>query len=181
MSEHEKVEGSGYRENVDSTDSERPIPEFGSCGTLVRYPRARLYGVPQNVISTLLNYNRMAKGLETSALEIALRTGGLAYSDKGPYTCFVPSERAFAMLSNECTENIFSDQEKLLKVLKNHTVRGKIMYKDIKKASTIKNLADKDLKVDTAEEAGIGGAKILCPDILAGNGVIHVIDTVLRD
>jgi uncharacterized surface protein with fasciclin (FAS1) repeats len=123
----------------------------------------------------------MAKGLETAALEIALRTGGLAYSDKGPYTCFVPSEKAFAMLSNECAEKLFRDQEKLLKVLKNHTVRGKIMYKDIKKASTIKNLADNDLKVDTAEEAGISGAKILYPDILAGNGVIHVIDTVLTD
>ena len=44
------------------------------------------------------------------------------------------------MLSNECTENIFSDQEKLLKVLKNHTVRENIMCKDIKKASTIRNL-----------------------------------------
>jgi hypothetical protein len=175
------AEGTADREKVDSKNVERPMPEFGPCGTIGRSIRNTLNGVPNNVISTLIDYDQRDRGLEAVAIEIALRTGGLAYSEKGPFTCFVPTERAFTMLSYEDIDSLFGDDKKLLETLKSHTARGKILYKDIKKEAAIKNLANKDLKIDLSGEGKCHGPKILYPDIMAGNGIIHIIDAVVTE
>jgi uncharacterized surface protein with fasciclin (FAS1) repeats len=178
MYEYRSAEWPINRDSVDSMECECPVPEFENCNTLGRSTRANWNGVRNNDI-TALDYDRGTMDLEAATLEVALRTGGLVYGVKGPYTCFVPSGKAFALLSKEYAENLFRDEKKLVEVLKSHTVRGKIMYKDIKKAKTVKNLAGKELKIDSSDEASVGGAKIISPDIEAGNGVIHIIDTLL--
>ncbi len=181
MDESKKMEGTAQRERVDCSVVEWPMPEFGPCGTIGRSNRNTLSGAPNNVISTFINYDEKDQRLEAAAIEIALRTGGLAYSDKGPFTCFVPTERAFTMLSYEDVDALFGNDEKMMETLKGHTVKGKIMLNDIRKGATVTNLANKDLKIDLSREGTIGGPRILYPDILVGNGVIHVIDAVMTN
>ncbi|MEM3941623.1 MAG: fasciclin domain-containing protein [Candidatus Bathyarchaeia archaeon] len=67
---------------------------------------------------------------------------------------------------------------KLIEVLKYHVVEGVYCLADAFKIGKLKTLQGKELKLDL-ETCSVNGAEMLEGDIVADNGVIHVIDTVL--
>jgi uncharacterized surface protein with fasciclin (FAS1) repeats len=100
----------------------------------------------------------------------------------GPYTVFAPTDEAFAKLPAGTVESLLKDIPALTKILTYHVVPGKVL------ASTVVTLDGK--KVATVNGASVtisvnnGGvkvdnAKVLTTDVLADNGVIHVIDSVI--
>ncbi len=101
--------------------------------------------------------------------------------DKGPFTVFAPTDEAFKKLPEGTVEDLLKpeNKEKLAGILAYHVVPGKVMAADVKtmKAKTA-NGADLDVKVD-GDTVMVNNAKVIKTDIVASNGVIHVIDTVL--
>ncbi|MDH5539268.1 MAG: fasciclin domain-containing protein [Rhizobacter sp.] len=113
-------------------------------------------------------------------LATALGAAGLVdtLKGKGPFTVFAPTDEAFAKIPKADLDKLLADKAKLTAVLTYHVVPGKVMAKDVK-AGKVKTVQGSDLTVATAGGVMVDGAKVTATDIVADNGVIHVIDSVV--
>ena len=97
----------------------------------------------------------------------------------GPFTVFAPTDTAFAAVPADTLNALLADKEKLKKVLLYHVVPGTLMAKQLK-AGDLKTAEGAALKLtDTAGVFTVNDANIAAADVVASNGVIHVIDKVL--
>lgn len=115
----------------------------------------------------------------TAALDAAGKTEML--KEKGPYTVFAPSDDAFAKLPKGTVEDLLKPENKakLGKILAYHVVAGKVMAADVKTMmAKTANGAELDIKVK-GKTVMVNDAKVVKADVIASNGVIHVIDKVL--
>jgi len=98
---------------------------------------------------------------------------------EGPFTVFAPTDAAFAKLPAGTVEALLADKEKLAKVLTYHVVAGKVTAADVKPGS-VKTVQGQSLRVTTKGGAVmVDGARVTTADVMASNGVIHVIDSVV--
>ena len=113
-------------------------------------------------------------------LAAALTAAGLidTLKGKGPFTVFAPTDAAFAKIPKADLDALLADKAKLTSVLTYHVVPGKVMAADVK-AGKVKTVQGSDLTVTTAGGVMVNQAKVTSTDIVADNGVIHVIDTVV--
>jgi uncharacterized surface protein with fasciclin (FAS1) repeats len=113
-------------------------------------------------------------------LATALGAAGLVdtLKGKGPFTVFAPTDEAFAKIPKADLDALIKDKAKLTAVLTYHVVAGKVMAADVK-AGKVKTVQGSELTVTTTGGVQVNGAKVLKTDIVADNGVIHVIDTVV--
>jgi len=111
----------------------------------------------------------------------------------GPFTVFAPTDDAFKALlesTNMTAAELLSNTD-LAKILQYHVVSGKITADDFAEFKSVDNpdlivvpTLDGDQKlsitVDTDGTITINGtAKVTLKNVMASNGVIHVIDAVL--
>jgi uncharacterized surface protein with fasciclin (FAS1) repeats len=118
-----------------------------------------------------------------STLVAAVKAAGLVetLSGAGPFTVFAPTNEAFAKVPEETLATLLSPEGKdqLTAILTYHVVPAKVMAADVKtmKAPTVESseldivVSDKGVMVDEAT--------VIETDMVASNGVIHAIDTVL--
>ena len=59
-----------------------------------------------------------------------------------------------------------------------HVVAGKVMAADVK-AGKVKTVQGSEITISTSSGVSVNNAKVIKTDIVADNGVIHVIDTVI--
>jgi uncharacterized surface protein with fasciclin (FAS1) repeats len=111
----------------------------------------------------------------------ALTEAGLIETLKGPgpYTVFAPTDAAFAKIPADQLNALLADKEMLVKVLTYHVVPGTVMAKDVK-SGAVKTVEGEALMIDVSNMGvKVNDAKVIKTDIVATNGVIHVIDTVV--
>jgi uncharacterized surface protein with fasciclin (FAS1) repeats len=115
-----------------------------------------------------------------NTLAAALQAAGLVETlkGKGPYTVFAPTDAAFAKIPKAQLDALLADKAKLTAVLTYHVVPGTVMSKDVK-AGMVKTVQGSSLTVSTMGGVKINNANVTAVDIVADNGVIHVIDTVV--
>jgi uncharacterized surface protein with fasciclin (FAS1) repeats len=113
-------------------------------------------------------------------LAAALTAAGLVdtLKGKGPFTVFAPTDEAFAKIPKADLDKLLADKAKLTAVLTYHVVPGTVMAKDVK-AGKVKTVQGSELTIATAGGVTVDGAKVTATDIVADNGVIHVIDSVV--
>jgi uncharacterized surface protein with fasciclin (FAS1) repeats len=113
-------------------------------------------------------------------LATALGAAGLVdtLKGKGPFTVFAPTDEAFAKIPKADLDALLKDKAKLTAVLTYHVVAGKVMAADVK-AGKVKTVQGSDLTVTTTGGVQVNGAHVVKTDIVADNGVIHVIDAVV--
>ncbi len=113
-------------------------------------------------------------------LAAALTAAGLIDTLKGPgpFTVFAPTDEAFAKIPKADLDKLLADKAKLSAVLTYHVVAGKVMAKDVK-AGKVKSVQGTELTIGTTGGVMVDGAKVTATDIVADNGVIHVIDSVV--
>jgi uncharacterized surface protein with fasciclin (FAS1) repeats len=126
----------------------------------------------------------VASGAENfTTLVTAVKAAGLVETlqGEGPFTVFAPTDAAFAKLPAGTVESLLKpeNREKLIAILKYHVVPGKVLAADVKtmQARTVQGQSVQ-LKV-SSEGVTVDGAKVLKTDVMADNGVIHVIDSVI--
>ncbi|MEO8006774.1 MAG: fasciclin domain-containing protein, partial [Betaproteobacteria bacterium] len=96
---------------------------------------------------------------------------------KGPFTVFAPTDEAFAKLPPESLDALLKDKKKLAAVLTYHVVPGKVMAAQVK-PGMVKTVEGQSLTITTANgDVMVDNAKVIKTDIVASNGVIHVLDT----
>lgn len=122
---------------------------------------------------------------ELSTLVSALTAAELTESLKGagPFTVFAPTNAAFEKLDPAVLADLMKpeNKDKLAAILKYHVVPGKIAAADAKGAAVdLTTLNGAVVKVDgKGDVVKVGEATVSKADIVASNGVVHVIDTVI--
>lgn len=117
-------------------------------------------------------------------LVAALKAADLvsALEGPGPFTVFAPSDAAFAKLPAGTVEGLLGDKAKLASILTFHVISGKVMAADVIKSNGAKPVTLNGETLDIVVRDGkvyVDGAQVVTADIVASNGVIHVIDKVL--
>lgn len=117
-------------------------------------------------------------------LVAAVQAAGLAdtLKGKGPFTVFAPTDEAFAKLPAGTVETLLKpeNKDKLVAILTYHVVPGKVMAADVAgKQMMVKSVQGAEITVDGKDGVTVDNAKVIKADIVADNGVIHVIDAVI--
>ena len=116
-------------------------------------------------------------------LEAAVVAAELAddLSGPGPFTVFAPTDAAFAALPAGTIEALLADPTgTLAQILLYHVVGAQALSTDLSDGQTITTLQGEDVTVAIGMNGVmINGATVVVADILATNGVVHVIDAVL--
>ena len=118
-----------------------------------------------------------------STLVAAVSAAGLVETlqGEGPFTVFAPTNAAFDALPAGLVDKLLMPENKdvLVKILTYHVVSGAIMAADVT-AGDVASVEGGMIAV-TTNDGGVqvNGASVVSPDILASNGVIHVIDAVI--
>jgi len=126
----------------------------------------------------------VASGAENfKTLVAAVKAAGLVETlqGKGPFTVFAPTDAAFAKLPAGTVESLLKpeNRDKLVAILTYHVVPGKVLAADVKtmEAKTVQGQSVKLVVSDSG--VTVDNATVVKTDIMAENGVIHVIDTVI--
>ncbi|MBK8699519.1 MAG: fasciclin domain-containing protein [Saprospiraceae bacterium] len=118
-----------------------------------------------------------------NVLEIALNTAGLAdeLEGTGPLTLFAPTDAAFAALPAGTVEALLQDpQGALTQILLYHAVGANALSGSLTNGQFITTLNGKSVSVKiNADGVFINQARVTVTDVLADNGVVHVIDAVM--
>ena len=135
---------------------------------------ASLSVMAQDIVDTAV------KAGNFKTLVAAVQAAGLVDTLKGPgpFTGFAPTDEAFAKIPKADLDALLKDKAKLTAVLTYHVVAGKVMAADVK-AGKVKTVQGSDLTVTTMGGVQVNGANVVKTDIVADNGVIHAIDTVV--
>lgn len=135
-------------------------------------------------------------------LVAALQAAGLVDTLKspGPFTVFAPTDEAFGKLPKGTVEALLKDNPKLKNVLLYHVIAGKVMANDAAKLKSAKTVQGQEIKIDASGKSELGrndpafdrdsvhwhrnlllndGSYIVKANVMADNGVIHVINAVL--
>jgi len=132
-----------------------------------------------DIINTLITagtFKRFVSAVQAAELVDTLR-GGL-------FTVFAPDDQAFAKLPSNTIEGLLKDTPKLTAVLMYHIVAGKLPIDEISKIDTVKTIQGQEINVNAQKwhlhvNPKINNANITDTDIVADNGLIQVLDSVL--
>ncbi|MDZ4791858.1 MAG: fasciclin domain-containing protein [Hyphomicrobiales bacterium] len=119
-----------------------------------------------------------------TTLVAAVQAAGLVETLKGagPFTVFAPTDDAFKKLPEGTVEMLLKpeNKDKLVSILTYHALSGKVMSADIAgKSMMVKSVQGSEISVDATNGVKVDGANVVTADIIATNGVIHVIDAVI--
>ena len=130
----------------------------------------------QNIVQTALaagQFTTLASLLTKAGLVDTLSTGG-------PFTVFAPTDAAFAKVPKATLDALAANPAQLKSVLLYHVVPGTVKAADVVKLTSAKTLEGRSVAIKVADgSVYVDKAKVTTPDVMASNGVIHVIDSVL--
>jgi len=117
-------------------------------------------------------------------LVAAVGAAGLVETLKspGPFTVFAPTDAAFAALPKGTVENLLKPENKdqLVKILTYHVVPGAVTSDQLAgKRLNVATVQGQTVHIDARRGVHVSNARVTTADIIASNGVIHVIDKVL--
>ncbi len=120
------------------------------------------------------NFKTLVAAVEAAGLVDTLK-------GEGPFTVFAPTDDAFKALPAGTVDTLLKDPKgDLTQILLYHVLPGKVMAADVKDGLEAKTVQGSPVtfKID-GQNVMINQAKIVTTDIVASNGVIHVIDAVI--
>lgn len=128
-----------------------------------------------DIVETAVNagtFNTLVKAVEAAELVEILKS-------PGPYTVFAPTDEAFAKLPEGTLDSLLQDIPKLKRILTYHVAFGDVRAEDLMQIEEAETVEGSIVAIDSSEGIKVNDAKVVKTDVLADNGVIHVIDGVL--
>lgn len=119
-----------------------------------------------------------------ATLLAAAGAAGLAdtLASGGPFTVFAPTDEAFAKLPAGTLDSLLKpeNRDQLVSILKYHVVPGRVLAADVTGLTSATTIGGQSLPIQVSGgSVHVGGAGVTATDIMALNGVIHVIDSVM--
>lgn len=131
-------------------------------------------------VGTVVDVAASTDGFGT--LVTAVTEAGLVdtLNGEGPFTVFAPTDEAFAALPPGVLDALLlpENQETLAKILTYHVVPGQVLAADIADGD-VATVEGQTIALSTADGVTVNGATVIQADVVADNGVIHVIDSVI--
>jgi uncharacterized surface protein with fasciclin (FAS1) repeats len=122
------------------------------------------------------SFNTLVAAVRAADLEATLRS-------PGPWTVFAPRDEAFTRLPLGTVETLLqtANREQLRSILSYHVVQGTLGSTSLATLTEVTTVNGQRLAIKRTPSGGltVGDANVVTADIVASNGVIHVIDTVL--
>jgi len=127
------------------------------------------------MLATDDRFSTLRAALDSTRLDSVLATDG-------PLTLFAPPDEAFAALPPGTMETLMADdRERLRALLARHIVRGRLAVSDRASPRSVVTMRGDTLSLRPARsDSTIENASFLDRNIEAANGLLHVVDTVLR-
>ena len=150
------------------------VPEAGETEVTVTGEPAAL-----NLVETAVGagtFETLVAALELTGLDEVLA------DESTSFTVFAPTDDAFAALGSDTVDALFDDPDALMNILLFHVLPGSV------NSATAIGLAGSSVDAANGEALTISvtdgalfvnSSEVITPDIIASNGVIHVIDAVL--
>jgi uncharacterized surface protein with fasciclin (FAS1) repeats len=137
---------------------------------------ARQAGTEADIVQTAVaagKFKTLTKLLKRAGLVSALQ-------QPGPYTVFAPTDAAFKKVPKKTLNTLLHNKAKLKAVLLYHVVAGKVTAADVVKLQSAKTLNGKSVRIRVSgSNVFVNKSKVTKADVMASNGVIHVINRVL--
>ncbi|MCL4160454.1 UNVERIFIED_CONTAM: hypothetical protein GTU68_025592 [Idotea baltica] len=119
-----------------------------------------------------------------TTLVAAVKAAGLVETLKGdgPFTVFAPTDEAFAKIDADTIKSLLKPENKakLASILTYHVVSGRVAAADVVKLQSAKTVNGAEVTIKVVDgSVMIDGAKVVATDIDCGNGIIHIIDSVI--
>ncbi|MGR5118298.1 fasciclin domain-containing protein [Vibrio astriarenae] len=119
-----------------------------------------------------------------TTLVAAVKAAGLVETLKGegPFTVLAPTDDAFAALPEGTIDMLLmpENKDKLIAILTYHVIPAKAMAEDVVKLTTAATVQGQDVMITVnGDSVMVNDATVVATDVVASNGVIHVIDKVL--
>ena len=132
---------------------------------------------PSTVVDIIVN------SPDHNLLELAVGAAGLveALSGEGPFTVFAPTDAAIAALvaALDITADELLALETLGDILKYHVVGAAALSTDLSDGQILTTLQGGDVEISIDMGVMVNDANVIVADLVADNGVVHVIDAVL--
>jgi uncharacterized surface protein with fasciclin (FAS1) repeats len=136
--------------------------------------------VEDEELGTIVDIAIATDGFAT--LVAAVQAAGLVETlqGEGPFTVFAPTDDAFAALPDGLLEKLLLPEniDVLVKILTYHVVPGTVLAADVT-AGDVATVEGQNVTLATTDGVTVNGANVILADVLASNGVIHVIDAVI--
>jgi uncharacterized surface protein with fasciclin (FAS1) repeats len=123
----------------------------------------------------------VASGQFTTLAKLLTATGLVKTLQRpGPYTVFAPTDAAFERVPAKTLNGLLKNKAKLKSVLLYHVVAGKVTSANVVELASAKTASGKSVRIRVAgSNVFVNDAKVTKADVMASNGVIHVINRVL--
>ena len=129
----------------------------------------------KNIVETVIaagNFRTFAAAINAAGLTAELAA-------KGPFTVFAPTDEAFKKLPAGAYDSLLRDTGKLKAVLNYHVVSGYLMARDLKSGELATAQGTSLTAVVSSSDVRVNGARVTKADIVATNGIVHAMDTVI--
>jgi uncharacterized surface protein with fasciclin (FAS1) repeats len=133
-------------------------------------------GTEGNIVQTAV-----AAGQFKTLVKLVKRAGlASTLQQPGAFTVFAPTDAAFKKVPKKTLNALLRNKAKLKAVLLYHVVSGKVTAADVVKLRSAKTLNGKNVRIRVSgSNVFVNKAKVTKPDVMASNGVIHVVNRVL--
>lgn len=121
------------------------------------------------------NFNTLVAAVTAAGLVDTLKS-------EGPFTVFAPTDEAFAALPAGTVDNLLlpENKDQLTAILTYHVVPGAVTSDQLAgQRLSVATVNGADVHIDGRNGVKVENANVTTADIIASNGVIHVIDSVL--
>jgi transforming growth factor-beta-induced protein len=133
---------------------------------------------PGNLLDTIKgdrNLSTLAAAVKAAKLESTLK------DMKSDLTIFAPTNKAFEKLGEDTVNGLIKNPEKLKSILLYHAVSGSVLRSALRGDGRVKTVQGSNIHFDEkGSKLFINDSEVTEANILASNGVIHVIDEVLE-
>ena len=131
-------------------------------------------------LGTVVDIAIATDGFETLVAAIVAADLTETLAGEGTFTVFAPTDEAFAALPEGLLEKLLLEENRdvLVKILTYHVVPGTVLAADVTDGD-VATVEGQNVTLDTTAGVTVNGANVVLADVLASNGVIHVIDAVI--
>ena len=159
------------------TAASTPSPAATAAAAPTAMPSASAAAMAKDIVQTATD----AGSFKT--LLAAVKAAGLVETlqGKGPFTVFAPTDAAFAALPAGTLDGLLKDPAALKKILLYHVVSGSVTADKVVGLTSATSVEGSPIAVSIKDGTVYlnDSAKVVTPDVMASNGVIHVIDKVI--
>lgn len=123
----------------------------------------------------------IARDPQLSTLNGLVRQAGLSdmLQGAGPYTVFAPNNDAFKAVPAKTLDELGKDPARLKAVLSYHVLPARVAAADVKPGNAKTAQGANVALARSGSFVTVEDAMVQTPDVLATNGVVHVVDRVL--